>query len=86
MFICSLKTHADVCFVLILKNVLSRDKKKKRSSKKSKKSGKKTIKRKDIKGVRVSKYVKDSLRQKLCKFFKEGNCAKVSTFFCAQYN
>lgn len=31
--------------------------------------------------MRVSQYVKDSIRHKLCKFFKEGNCAKVSSLF-----
>ncbi|XP_055944802.1 titin-like isoform X2 [Argiope bruennichi] len=50
---------------------------KKKSSKKSKKT-RKTIRRKDIKGVRVAKYKKDAARGRICKFFKEGKCAKGS--------
>ncbi|XP_035226114.1 uncharacterized protein LOC118198527 isoform X3 [Stegodyphus dumicola] len=52
------------------------EKRKKRSSKKSKKTSRKTIKRKDIKGLRVMKYKKESVKGRICKFFKEGKCAK----------
>ncbi|GFY74527.1 transposon Tf2-6 polyprotein [Trichonephila inaurata madagascariensis] len=54
-----------------------KSRKKKSSSKKSKKT-RKTIKRKDIRGVRVAKYIKDSVRGRICKFYKEGKCSKGS--------
>ncbi|GFX27996.1 uncharacterized protein TNCV_773801 [Trichonephila clavipes] len=54
-----------------------KSRKKKSSAKKAKKT-RKTIKRKDIRGLRVAKYVKDSVRGKICKFYKEGKCSKGS--------
>ncbi|GFT43534.1 transposon Tf2-6 polyprotein [Nephila pilipes] len=52
-----------------------KSRKKKSSSKKSKKT-RKTIKRKDIRGLRVAKYVKEAAKHRICKFFKEGKCSK----------
>ncbi|GIY91046.1 uncharacterized protein CEXT_748251 [Caerostris extrusa] len=54
------------------KNANIDEKRKKKSSKKSKKS-KRTSKFKEMK---IAKYKRDSMRGKICKFYKEGKCAK----------